>query len=871
MLILSACSTQKNTWATRSYHQTKVKYNIAYNGRTSFEEGQKAISNAHTDNFAEILPLYPVSDHRAAESSKSQMDRTIEKCRKSIKLHSIKARPQVDQRRRNNPEYKLWLSQEEFNNQIPQAWIQLGMAEFHKGDFLGAVGTFSYIQNHFKTNKDIIAQCQLWTARAYAEMGWLYEAEDMLRRVQVDDLSRKAAPLYSAATADVLLKMGRYHEALPFVRIAAPSEKRRMYRPRFEYVLAQLYELEGKTGDAVEAYKRVVRMTPGLDMEFSARLQQARLAGASSMKTLERMAKLTKYKDRLDKIYGAMGDIHMQQRDTAAALEAYAKAIELSTQSMPEKGAVLVKAGDLHYGRREYEQAQPYYKEAVTIISAESADYKRVQNRSEVLDELIVQYQMVQLQDSLRRLSKLSEEQQKEVVEKLIADLKEREAAELEKARQAEREARNNGGRQSVNTSNMLGGGGVAGAWYFYNANLIRNGKQEFIKKWGTRRQEDNWRRMSKSVSSMSMEDMSAEDSDSFASAEAGNPAEGEESDGSEKPEAPSTDTHDPRYYLQQIPTTEAALQASDSLIADALYNLIYIYRDRVGDRALSDATFAELRRRFPLDKRVDELDKEYALRERIESDPAFAASLLSRLHAADSLYEQTYVAYKRGDYSAVKRAGREAEKRFADSKLMPRFLFLDAVAKARTEGQPAFVDALQNLVSLYPDTEMGTMGKTMLAMLGQGMESRKGGTSGSLDDLRRGSEEEQVEDELADRVLSHERKGSSYVLLYFQPADEKVLNELLYEVALFNFSQFMIRDFELQQLPVWANGAALRIAGFDGLDETNWYVGLLEQNSELMLRLREYNVTVVQVTEENYKLLSTKYTIPQYLQFFAE
>lgn len=26
---LVACSTQKNTWATRSYHQTKTKYNIS--------------------------------------------------------------------------------------------------------------------------------------------------------------------------------------------------------------------------------------------------------------------------------------------------------------------------------------------------------------------------------------------------------------------------------------------------------------------------------------------------------------------------------------------------------------------------------------------------------------------------------------------------------------------------------------------------------------------------------------------------------------------------------------------------------------------------------------------------------------------------
>ena len=38
-----SCSTKKNTWATRSYHQTKTKYNIYYNGAISFKEGEEAI------------------------------------------------------------------------------------------------------------------------------------------------------------------------------------------------------------------------------------------------------------------------------------------------------------------------------------------------------------------------------------------------------------------------------------------------------------------------------------------------------------------------------------------------------------------------------------------------------------------------------------------------------------------------------------------------------------------------------------------------------------------------------------------------------------------------------------------------------------
>ena len=127
----------------------KTRYNIYFNGNVSFDEGQKAISDANKDDYSQLLPLYPVSNHAAANAAVSQMDRTIEKSRKCIKLHSIKSRPKINQKKRHDPDYKEWLTHEEFNESIDEAWILLGKAEFHKGDFEGSIGTFRYIINHF--------------------------------------------------------------------------------------------------------------------------------------------------------------------------------------------------------------------------------------------------------------------------------------------------------------------------------------------------------------------------------------------------------------------------------------------------------------------------------------------------------------------------------------------------------------------------------------------------------------------------------------------------------------------------------------------------------------------------------------------------
>ena len=849
LLTAASCSTQKNTWATRSFHQTKVKYNILYNGNIAYEEGLKAIRDANTDDYSRVLYLYPVSNHKAAEASATQMDRTIEKCRKCIKLHSIKSKPKRDPKKANDPKYKLWLQSEEFNANMDLAWMRLGQAEFHKGDFLGAVSTFNYIINHYQNDPDMIAQCQLWIARSYAEMGWQYEAEDMLNRVQIDALSRKHAKLYSAVKADVLLKGEHYREAIPFVKLALPHEKRKIYRPRFAYVLGQLYEMDSKREDAIQAYKSVVRMAPPNEMEFNARIRMAELGGKNSLRKLRTMTRQSKFKDRLDQIYGAMGNIYLQSKDTVKALEMYEKAIAESTQAGTAKAAVLVRAGDIYFEQRAYVNAQPCYREAVTILTAENPEFMRVQKRSEVLDELIVSYTQAQLQDSLQRLGHMTEEEQRAIVDKIIADLIETEKQDsIRQAQEARDLAHGDAMPRSVNTANMLGGSGAQkGEWYFYNPQLMKQGQQEWRRRWGNRPLEDNWRRQNKQVSASFSEAENTEGADSTMLA----------ADSTVLRQTIETDNHKPEYYLQQIPRTEQDYALSDSLWREAMVALYFIYRDRLEDQPQAEETLQELERRFPNHACLTPIYEDQRM-QALRQDTAYIARMQRMLAEQDSLYAATYGAYTKGEYALVKANKQYADTAFPQSALMPRFLFLNAVAVARTEGQDAFVAELQDLVSRYGETEMGAMAKDMLAMMGQGMESKKGGATGDLAELREQTETETPENkEEEQQQWSEDRNQPSVVLLILPEADEQALNELLYEVALFNFSQFLIRDFDLQKMPVFGNGCALRVSGFADMNEAEWWMDLLQQNAEMQTLLLK--VQLKAVTEVNLPLVAGK------------
>lgn len=872
--IATGCSTQKNTWATRSFHQTKVKYNILYNGNTAYEEGLKQIRDAHEDDYSRILYLYPVSNHTAAEAAASQMDKTIEKCRKCIKLHSIKAKPKRDPKRANDPQYKLWLQSKEFNANMSMAWMRLAEAEFHKGDFLGAISTLNYVIRLYENDADMIARCRLWIARAYAELGWQYEAEDMLNRVQIDALSKKHARLYAAVKADVLLHGEQYTAAIPFIKIAIPYEKRKIYRPRFAYVLGQLYERNGQRNEAIEAYQDVIRMTPPYEMDFNARIRIAELQGEKSLRQLQTMVKQSKYKDKLDHIYGTMGNIYLQLRDTTTALEMYEKAIAESTQSSYAKADILVRAGDIYYINKDYIHAQPCYRDALTILTPENEQYTTIQQRSDVLDELSAAYTQACLQDSLQHLSTLPEEQQRAIVEKIIADLIEQERQDSILQAQQERELAQENGIRSVNTANMLGGGGAQkGEWYFYNPQLIKQGQQEWRRRWGTRTLEDNWRRQNKQVvASFSNYDTDEDDADGLDSIPT--------TDSTTITPTYETDTHKPEYYLQQIPRTPEALAMSDSLWRQAMIALVYIYRDKVQDEALAMETMHQLEQRnashpdlldtyygyYLYALRYNQQDQAAQWRQKITTyyptstqaqivaQPDYFDKLKRMAQEQDSLYALTYTAYARAQYDIVKTNTQYAEREYPLSPLMPRFLFLNAISVARTEGQDAFIASLQHIVANHGSSEMGAMAKDMLAMMGQGMESQQGTSTSSLAD-KRGQVTEQIPD-TTDNTLqwSEERDQPSIVLLRLPNTDEQALNDLLYEVALFNFSQFLIRDFDMQAMPIVGEGSALRVSGFQNMDEAEWWIGLIKKNAEMQTILQ--SITIQALAEVNLPLV---------------
>jgi hypothetical protein len=233
-----------------------------------------------------------------------------------------------------------------------------------------------------------------------------------------------------------------------------------------------------------------------------------------------------------------------------------------------------------------------------------------------------------------------------------------------------------------------------------------------------------------------------------------------------------------------------------------------------------------------------------------------------------DSLYEQTYNAYCQSLFEQVKTNTSYAKTNYPLSPLMPRFLFLNAIATAKTDGQDAFIQQLREMVGQYPDSELSSMAKDMLALMGQGAESQVGDMA-SLQAKRQVENNSLVEDSTV-ITFDATRNAPALVILLIQQ-DETKLNQLLYDVALFNFSQFMIKDFDLEkELNFTTTQSAIIISGFEKMDEADWYTNLLKKNPEIGQQIIDNQIQVLSITLSNYDLIGKQFTIADYIEWLT-
>lgn len=856
LLFVGACSTTKNTFITRTYHNINSRYNGLFYARESMKDAQTAISKTYIDDYSQLLPLFQLPNTPETKGCFTDLEKAIKKATTCIEHHAITTKGGAE-----IAGAVKW---------IDDCYLIIGQAHFYKGEYLTAMDIFDFMIQKY-SSFPIRSEALLWKARVQIELGAYTDAESLLD-VAINDKStpKKLEGEIKATYADVYMQTGNYANAIKMLEEAIPLTKSKKTRARYTFVLAQLYEKVGKENEAFVNYGKVVEMHPGYDMFFNAKLNRARLSASSeknrtaAKKDLQKMLvdeKNTEYKDQ---IYYTLAQLDQRSGNNPSAIIYYRQSVAFSMGNNKQKALSYLALGDLFFADTDYKNAQAYYDSTMTFLPKNFPGYNAIEEKHKSLANLVKYLNIVSMEDSLQNISKKYGSDTTTLypfIDKLIAGIQ---AEEKRKKELLEEQMKAGNNPSTVGST----GGNPASAFYFYNTSNVSFGINEFTRKWGNRKLEDNWRRANKETV-IPDDIVKPDDKDSL-----NGPSTSNSKSGNSK--------YSRETYIKNIPFTPEALAKSDEKIADALYNLGTIYKEQMGNNKKAADAFEELCLRFPtnkyalashfqlwrLYKSTNEISKSdehknYICKNFPESDycslinnPDFEAGKLNERAKVNAYYAETYESYTKRNYLDVISRCNNADSLYGKKNdHAAQFAYLRAVSLGKTQGGPAMESELTRIIANYPKDPMRQQAQALLDALhkqnGQIILAPKDTTTKSSAPVY------QLNDDV------------EYQYMIVVDNGKGDLNKFKIGISDYNSMMFASQGLMINSMILDNLHTCIMVKNFENKKHALDYYELLKSKPDLFAYLNPGTFQVMIISTENFSLFYKDKNVDSYKTFF--
>ena len=875
-MIFWSCSVRKNNVFSRTYHGTTTHYNFYFNARERMKLAAGTLADAHEDKYDRVLSVFQIGDLNKAKAVFPDLDEAIKKASIAITRHTMNIKGKKD---RSIREHNPW---------IPECYLVVGQSQFYKHDFWSSIETFQYISSEYKDDP-IRPEALLWLTRSYLELGKTTDAEYLLDYLKADkQFPIKLRGFYNAVLAQYHLQKNDVPRAAEALKLAASTSKKKDDRARYYFILGQLYQRSDSTELAFGAYQKVIKLNPDYEMAFNARINRARCYDVNSgdagivKRELMKMLKDIKNKEYQDQIYYALAGVAIQEKNEPVAVDYLNKSIQASSGNNTQKSLSYLELGNLYLNRPEYIPAAAYYDSCLTNLTNEHPDYFDIQAKRNSLDRLVKNLKVIITEDSLQRLAAMSPAEREAAIGQLV------EAEDAEKARQkAAAEEQQRVEEQQIQEEKELKsqpraitqpGSAAQGAWYFYNQSAISFGFTEFQKRWGNRKQEDNWRRSEKEMVMGDFGDTATVDTtsnqpnlnDSIAKL-----------DSKARKEA----------YLAQIPSSAEKIGESHLRIAEAYYNCGVIYREQLSNYKASINSFETLDTRYPDNKYKQpsyynlyrtylqigdsakaNFYKNYILTNYPESDyarlilnPNFFKELKRKSEVMEVFYENTYRAFLNRQYDKVIERTLEASTDFPpNSKLTPKFAYLKALAIGKTRTINDFQFELEDVIRRYPKDSVSFKAKEILDYIkGNNVKATAIDTL-PVDTLN------MVDPFAKSAKYSFDPKGQQFFVILY-PKGALQTQELVTKIDAFNNIDFPDNNLTVNKGNLDLTLQYIAVMTFGNKDDAMLYYETIISEENLINNFDPEQVRFYVISQENLSELTRTKDIKAYSEFFQQ
>lgn len=881
VIVSSACSTKKNTGLSRFYHGLTTKYNILFNGTESYKSGVKAYKESYTDDYSQVLPIFIYGDEELAHGTKPQMDRTIEKSTKSIRLHSITKKPEKGKGDLSEKD-KAFYSKKEFNAYIDDAYLIMGKAFFYQADYASAIRIFDFITKQYDDDKTVYLAYN-WLVRSNVEIKDFREAQNIIDFLLSDiDYPEKLNYQLNLTLADFYLKQQKFVEAEPYVGEALALVKKRSEKRRLTFIHAQLKEELGKAKEASALFEAVIKMNPEYEMAFNAKIKRATLfEGGKSSKSIKAelhdMLKDDKNIEYQDQIYFALGDLEMKTNNTTQAIEYYQKSTQASVSNTNQKALSFLALANLFFDRTDYLEAQAYFDSAVTSLDRDFPSYAELSRKNKYLSKLVKNLNEVELQDSVQMIAALTEKERNQFIQKVINDLRAREAAEEQRKRDLEAREMGNLNTTTTRQSNSLNQGGK---WYFYNPSAKSFGEPEFKRRWGSRKLEDNWRR--RNMQSTGIEEIEDTESlDEFFDRKEG------------------LDDESVEYYMVDLPLTDSAMEASHIKIQVALFNIGEVYRNDLKDYPLAIEAYKDLIRRYP-DSEIkvpayysiykvytEQGDiaqantyKNMIIRNYPESqyakviiDPNYFKQFEREEIERKEYYSRTLDLYNQASFSDVISNCNLALNKNEASEYTPKYRYLRALAMGKVYGTSVLKVELEKIIEEFKDDPIVESSEKLLAFIQKNElnDFKDINLAQRTDTVKTTVENDEIAQltiEEIEKLYNYDPKTKHYLAVII--STDADINQLKFNIINFNLDFYIQKSYDLESMEFNEFFTIVTVKQFKDADEGLEYLNKFSAEKErIFTDINSSNHQYFIISKPNLDNLSKEKMVRDYLLFY--
>ncbi len=880
VISVSGCSTKKNTGITRFYHGLTTKYNILFNGSESFKEGKRKYQQSHIDDYSQVLPIFVYGDEDLASGIKPQMDRTIEKSTKSIRLHSITKKP--DEKGNMSEKDKEFYNKNEYNIFIDDAYLLMGKAFFYQYDYPSAIRIFNFIIKQYDDEKTKYMAYN-WLVRSNVEMKDFREAQNIIDFLVSDiDYPEKLNYELNRTIADFYLKQQKFEQAEPHVAKALTLVKKKQDKIRLTFIHAQLNEELKKYTIASELYESVIKMNPSYEMAFNAKIKRATLfTGGKSAKSIKAelidMLKDDKNIDYQDQIYYALGELEMKNNNINQAIEYYQMSANTNISNTNQKGLTYLALANIFFDRSDYTESQAYFDSAVISLDPEFPGYIELARKNRYLSKLVKNLRIVETEDSLQMVAQMPEKERNEFIQQIIQNLREKEAAELEQQRNEEMRDLNDLG-SSARPSTSLDQGGK---WYFYNPSAKSFGQPEFRRRWGNRKLEDNWRRKNKQM--MGVEQITESGfTDEVIDKKIG------------------LDAKSAEYYMIDLPLTDSALIKSHEKIQSALYQVGEVYKNDLKEYSMAIEAYKNLIDRYPdSDYKVPayyslykvykekgdltqaEVYRNMIIRNYPETkyakvllDPNYFKQFEKEEKERKEYYTQTLNLYKQKKYSEVIRRCNVGLNKYNEPEYLPKYSYLRALAMGEVYGVTVLKTELEKIAEDYKEDPVSGSAENLLTSIKENeLKSLKDLKLAERADTSSGKDttsDEVVQKTLEEieKIYSYSPETKHYMAIVIDKKSD--INQLKFNIINFNLDFYIEKSYDVENKDLNQFFAIITIKQFKNAKEALTYAN--QFNTELERVMNDVNTddyrTFV-ISDKNLAALMNEKMVSDYLIFY--